>query len=178
VTWQAIGVGMDIGRQQERPDLRANGAFLKGRGSDSVPAGTRRGGGLFRAIASSMDDQQHPPPLASASELVASGAADATTTDAAASVGRRISHAMVGLKKDFYGKGPTKAKTFIHDEYVFVVMEGGLTRNDSGMRARSAHRCARQHNADGMATSDHRPTRKRTQRTDAFGPFGWERIQP
>ena len=78
---------------------------------------------------------------------------------------------MVGLKKDFYGKGPTKAKTFIHDEYVFVVMEGGLTRNDSGMRARSAHRCARQHNADGMATSDHRPTRKRSQRTRRFRPI-------
>jgi uncharacterized protein YbcI len=37
---------------------------------------------------------------------------------------------MVGLKKDFYGKGPTKAKTFLNDNYVFCVMEGGLTRNE------------------------------------------------
>jgi uncharacterized protein YbcI len=42
-----------------------------------------------------------------------------------------ISNAMVGLKKDFYGKGPTKAKTFLNDNYVFCVMEGGLTRNES-----------------------------------------------
>ena len=41
-----------------------------------------------------------------------------------------ISNAMVGLKKDFYGKGPTKAKTFLNDNYVFCVMEGGLTRNE------------------------------------------------
>jgi uncharacterized protein YbcI len=37
---------------------------------------------------------------------------------------------MVGLKKSFYGKGPTKAKTFLNDNYVFCVMEGGLTRNE------------------------------------------------
>jgi uncharacterized protein YbcI len=41
-----------------------------------------------------------------------------------------ISNAMVGLKKDFYGKGPSKAKTFLNDNYVFCVMEGGLTRNE------------------------------------------------
>jgi uncharacterized protein YbcI len=41
-----------------------------------------------------------------------------------------ISNAMVGLKKEFYGKGPTKAKTFLNDNYVFCVMEGGLTRNE------------------------------------------------
>jgi uncharacterized protein YbcI len=41
-----------------------------------------------------------------------------------------ISNAMVGLKKRFYGKGPTKAKTFLNDQYVFCVLEGGLTRNE------------------------------------------------
>jgi uncharacterized protein YbcI len=46
------------------------------------------------------------------------------------SVRAEISSAMVGLKKDFYGKGPTKAKTFLNDNYVFCVMEGGLTRNE------------------------------------------------
>jgi uncharacterized protein YbcI len=46
------------------------------------------------------------------------------------SVRAEISNAMVGLKKDFYGKGPTKAKTFLNDNYVFCVMEGGLTRNE------------------------------------------------
>jgi uncharacterized protein YbcI len=46
------------------------------------------------------------------------------------SVRADVSNAMVGLKKDFYGKGPTKAKTFFNDNYVFCVMEGGLTRNE------------------------------------------------
>jgi uncharacterized protein YbcI len=46
------------------------------------------------------------------------------------SVRAEISNAMVGLLKDFYGKGPTKAKTFLNDNYIFCVMEGGLTRNE------------------------------------------------
>ncbi|MDQ3723631.1 MAG: DUF2294 domain-containing protein [Actinomycetota bacterium] len=46
---------------------------------------------------------------------------------------------MVGMKKNFYGKGPTKAKTFINDEYVFVVMEGGLTRNEETLLAAGQH---------------------------------------
>jgi len=46
------------------------------------------------------------------------------------SIRAEISNAMVGLKKEFYGKGPTKAKTFLNDNYVFCVMEGGLTRNE------------------------------------------------
>jgi uncharacterized protein YbcI len=49
------------------------------------------------------------------------------------SVRSEISNAMVGLKKNFYGKGPTRAKTFLNDNYVFCVMEGGLTRNEETM---------------------------------------------
>jgi uncharacterized protein YbcI len=41
-----------------------------------------------------------------------------------------ISSTMVRLKKEFYGRGPTKAKTYFNDNYVFCVMEGGLTRNE------------------------------------------------
>src|SRR4051812_17860186 len=41
-----------------------------------------------------------------------------------------ISNAMVGLKKRYYGKGPTKARTYINDNYVFCVMEDGLTPNE------------------------------------------------
>ena len=41
-----------------------------------------------------------------------------------------ISNAMVGLKKEFYGKGPERARSFVGDRYVFCVMEGGLTRNE------------------------------------------------
>lgn len=41
-----------------------------------------------------------------------------------------ISTAMVRRKAELYGKGPTRAKTFFNDDYVFVVMEGGLTPNE------------------------------------------------
>jgi uncharacterized protein YbcI len=41
-----------------------------------------------------------------------------------------ISTQLVALKKEFYGKGPVGAKTYIQDEYVFAVLEGGLTRNE------------------------------------------------
>jgi uncharacterized protein YbcI len=56
---------------------------------------------------------------------------DTAQSDRPHSVRSEVSNAMVGLKKDFYGKGPTKAKTFLNDNYVFCVMEGGLTRNES-----------------------------------------------
>ena len=41
-----------------------------------------------------------------------------------------ISNALVALFKEFYGKGPTAAKTYFNDDWVFVVMENGLTRNE------------------------------------------------
>ncbi len=50
--------------------------------------------------------------------------------DAGGSLRADISNAMVALKKRFYGKGPTKARTFFNDNYVFCVLEGGLTRNE------------------------------------------------
>ena len=56
--------------------------------------------------------------------------------DRSHSVRAEVSNAMVGLKKEFYGKGPTKAKTFLNDNYVFCVMEGGLTRNEETLIGR------------------------------------------
>ena len=41
-----------------------------------------------------------------------------------------VSNAMVSLKKEYYGKGPTSAKTYVNDNYIFCVLEGGLTRNE------------------------------------------------
>jgi uncharacterized protein YbcI len=41
-----------------------------------------------------------------------------------------LANAMVGLKKKYYGRGPTAAKAWVLDEYVFVAMEGGLTRSE------------------------------------------------
>jgi uncharacterized protein YbcI len=42
----------------------------------------------------------------------------------------QLSNAMVGLKKKFYGRGPDKAKTYLNDNYVFCVLDGGLTQNE------------------------------------------------
>jgi uncharacterized protein YbcI len=61
------------------------------------------------------------------------------------SVRAEISNAMVGLKKDFYGKGPTKAKTFLNDNYVFCVMEGGLTRNEETLIERGHEALVREY---------------------------------
>jgi uncharacterized protein YbcI len=41
-----------------------------------------------------------------------------------------ISNAIVALFKEFYGKGPTAAKTYFNDDWVFVVLDEGLTRNE------------------------------------------------
>jgi uncharacterized protein YbcI len=46
-----------------------------------------------------------------------------------------ISAQLVAAKKEFYGKGPVGAKTYIQDEYVFAVLEGGLTRNEETLLA-------------------------------------------
>jgi len=56
-----------------------------------------------------------------------------------------ISNAMVGLKKGFYGKGPTKAKSYINDNYVLCVMQGGLTRNEETLLAAGEHDLVRQY---------------------------------
>jgi uncharacterized protein YbcI len=51
-------------------------------------------------------------------------------TESPGSLRAAISNAMVGLKKKHYGKGPERARTYIGDNYVFCVMEGGLTKNE------------------------------------------------
>ena len=82
-----------------------------------------------------MPDEHPLPRHETASQLEASGASHASSDEPFDSLRRRVSHAMVGMKKDFYGKGPSKAKTYLNDEYVFVVMEGGLTRNEETLLA-------------------------------------------
>jgi uncharacterized protein YbcI len=59
------------------------------------------------------------------------------------SVNAEVSNAMVGLKKEFYGRGPTKAKTYVNDNYVFCVLEGGLTRNEETLLAAGEHQLVR-----------------------------------
>ena len=51
-------------------------------------------------------------------------------SDDGGSVRAAIATAMVAMKKQYYGRGPTAAKAWILDDYVFVALEGGLTRNE------------------------------------------------
>ncbi len=39
-----------------------------------------------------------------------------------------LSDGIVGLFKEFYGRGPTRAKSYYHDDLVVCVMRGGFTR--------------------------------------------------
>src|SRR3954449_2371138 len=63
--------------------------------------------------------------LDSAEELIRSSDAPPTT-----SLRTQLANAMAGLKKKHYGRGPTAAKAFLEDDYVFVVLEGGLLRHE------------------------------------------------
>jgi uncharacterized protein YbcI len=38
-----------------------------------------------------------------------------------------ISDGMVALQKEFYGRGPTRAKAYFQDDLVVVIMRGGFT---------------------------------------------------
>src|SRR3954452_4765103 len=74
------------------------------------------------------------PRQATADELVDAGAQGGVAAEAG-SMRAAVSNAMVGLKKEFYGKGPVAAKTYFEDDYVFVVLEGGLTRSEETLLA-------------------------------------------
>ena len=39
-----------------------------------------------------------------------------------------ISDGMVGLLKEFYGRGPTRSKSYYHDDLVVCVLRGGFSR--------------------------------------------------
>jgi len=51
------------------------------------------------------------------------------------SVRAALANAMVGMKKQYYGRGPTAAKAWLLDDYVFVALEGGLTRSEETLLA-------------------------------------------
>ena len=51
------------------------------------------------------------------------------------SVRAALANAMVAMKKSYYGRGPTAAKAWLLEDYVLVVLEGGLTRNEETLLA-------------------------------------------
>jgi uncharacterized protein YbcI len=50
------------------------------------------------------------------------------TAQAAAETRNSISNSLVSLYKEYYGKGPTKAKTYLLDDAVLCILRGGLTQ--------------------------------------------------
>jgi uncharacterized protein YbcI len=61
----------------------------------------------------------------------------------ALSLQARLSQAIVKAMKDLYGRGPTQARTYLCDEYVFCVMSGGLTRDEETMIRGGEHEAVR-----------------------------------
>jgi uncharacterized protein YbcI len=81
-----------------------------------------------------MDTDEKSPGESAARELVEAGGGR-LPQESGGSVRTALANAMVGMKKQFYGRGPTAAKAWILDDYVFVAMEGGLTRNEETLLA-------------------------------------------
>jgi uncharacterized protein YbcI len=46
-----------------------------------------------------------------------------------------ISNAIVRIHKQFYGKGPTKARSHLNHDLLVVVLDGGYTRGEETLRA-------------------------------------------
>src|SRR4051794_37475871 len=82
-----------------------------------------------------MDDNEQAVPADASSRLTEPDWTAGVDAEQRPGLRAEVSNAMVGLKKEFYGKGPTKAKTYINDNYVFCVMQGGLTRNEETLLA-------------------------------------------
>jgi uncharacterized protein YbcI len=53
---------------------------------------------------------------------------DIDPTTAAGDVRTEISDGLVALLKDFYGRGPERAKTYVNDDLVVCLLRGGFTR--------------------------------------------------
>ena len=59
-----------------------------------------------------------------------------------------ISRRIVQLHKEFYGKGPTKAKTYYYDDLVVVLMRGGFTRVEETLHQSGHGESVKQQRAD------------------------------
>ena len=59
-----------------------------------------------------------------------------------------ISREIVGLLKSLVGRGPTKSKTYIHDDCVLVLLREGHTRSEESMFAAGGSRGVAQGRVD------------------------------
>jgi uncharacterized protein YbcI len=67
------------------------------------------------------------------------------THDPLGSMRAAVSSGIVQTLARLYGRGPTKAKTFFNDNYVFCVLEDGLTPNEERLLAAGEERLVRQY---------------------------------
>src|SRR4051794_7458409 len=74
-------------------------------------------------------------PREAAQDLVSAGEGQAVIAEGLGAMRADLARAMVGLKKEYYGRGPTAAKAWVLDNYVFVALEGGLTPNEETLLA-------------------------------------------
>jgi uncharacterized protein YbcI len=73
--------------------------------------------------------------IGSTDALVAAGEGAGGSSEPQGSVRAAIANAMVGLFKTHFGRGPAAAKAWLLDDYVFVALEGGLTRSEETLLA-------------------------------------------
>jgi uncharacterized protein YbcI len=71
-----------------------------------------------------MSDRGHDQPWAAAHE----------TRAARGEILTAVSDGIVALFKEFYGKGPTRAKTYYEDDLVVCLLRGGFTRVEETLR--------------------------------------------
>ena len=72
-----------------------------------------------------MQDEQHDSAANAVTDTTPQRAADDTSHGA---VLTKVSEGMVALLKEFYGRGPTQAKSYYQDDLVVCVLRGGFSR--------------------------------------------------
>jgi uncharacterized protein YbcI len=56
-----------------------------------------------------------------------------------------LANGMVNVMKELYGRGPSGAKAWLLDDYVLIVMEGGLLRHEETLLASGRQDMVRTH---------------------------------
>ncbi len=67
------------------------------------------------------------------------------TADQLGTMRAAVSTGIVQAMARLYGRGPTRAKTYFNDNYVFCALEGGLTPNEERLIAAGEHALVRQY---------------------------------
>ena len=65
--------------------------------------------------------------------------------DRSGSMRTDLANAMVNVMKELYGRGPSGAKAWLLDDYVLIVMEGGLLRHEETLLAAGREETVRSH---------------------------------